>query len=452
MDIPGNIVSEHAECQLDSAHRAANLGRRLRAAIAGFVTSAAALAVIDQGVVSGTSFLTTVVIGRFGSQEELGAYYLALSIAFFVFTSLNRTVIAPYTIYCGRRTGRDADVYAGSILTHYLVLTALGSVGVLSAAVLTAMRTGPGTLETALWALLGALPLLLLRQFARDFDYAHLQLRRATALDVFVAVIQLGGLACLARFQMLSIETAFAVMATACAIASLGWFATKDQAFVVSWKRLSGDWRHNWTFARWTFASHVIGSAGVYIMPWIVVFLDGEATTGILAASSSLAGLANLFVCGIDNVVTPKAARAYIDDGASGLGRVLRWAAALYIVTIGSILAIFLAVDEEIIALTYGPSYSGIGAIIAIFILSVLVRGLGMVAANGLWALEHPKANFFADVCIMVTTLGLAAVLVNSLGVLGAAIATLVGAAVGTGVKFMSLRRSLASLTDKELA
>jgi hypothetical protein len=35
---------------------------------------------------------------------------------------------------------------------------------------------------------------------------------------------------------------------------------------------------------------------------------------------------------------------------------------------------------------------------------------------------------------------------------LGAAIATLVGAAVGTGVKFMSLRRSFASLTDKELA
>ncbi len=32
------------------------------------------LSVLDQGVVSGTSFATSVLLGRFASQEELGVY------------------------------------------------------------------------------------------------------------------------------------------------------------------------------------------------------------------------------------------------------------------------------------------------------------------------------------------------------------------------------------------
>jgi hypothetical protein len=42
------------------------------------------LAVFDQAVVSGTSFLTSVILGRMCAREELGVYYLVLSIVFFV--------------------------------------------------------------------------------------------------------------------------------------------------------------------------------------------------------------------------------------------------------------------------------------------------------------------------------------------------------------------------------
>ena len=40
-------------------------------------------AVLDQAVVSGTSFATSVLLGRFASQQELGVYYLALSVVYF---------------------------------------------------------------------------------------------------------------------------------------------------------------------------------------------------------------------------------------------------------------------------------------------------------------------------------------------------------------------------------
>ena len=43
-----------------------------------------ALSVLDQGVVSGTRFLTTVLIGRACAPEELGLYSLGFSVVLIV--------------------------------------------------------------------------------------------------------------------------------------------------------------------------------------------------------------------------------------------------------------------------------------------------------------------------------------------------------------------------------
>jgi hypothetical protein len=61
------------------------------------------LSVLDQAVVSGTSFATSVLLGRFASQEELGVYYLALSVVYFTRGVQEQVVSAPYMIYCSRR-------------------------------------------------------------------------------------------------------------------------------------------------------------------------------------------------------------------------------------------------------------------------------------------------------------------------------------------------------------
>src|SRR4051812_33113366 len=80
------------------------------------------LAVFDQGVVSGTSFATSVLLARCVSREELGGYYLALSVFYFARGIQEQLVSAPYMIYCGRKSAAELAEYAGSALLHQCVL------------------------------------------------------------------------------------------------------------------------------------------------------------------------------------------------------------------------------------------------------------------------------------------------------------------------------------------
>ena len=104
------------------------------------------LSVLDQGVVSGTSFATSVLLGRFTSQKELGVYYLALSVVYFARGVQEQLVSAPYMIYCSRRQGSALSEYAGSALAHQCVVmlaTATALIVALAAGVL------PGGVEAA---------------------------------------------------------------------------------------------------------------------------------------------------------------------------------------------------------------------------------------------------------------------------------------------------------------
>jgi hypothetical protein len=63
--------------------------------------------IIDQAIVSGTSFLTAAIIGRTTSQVEFGQYFILLSIVRIVSAIEAQVVTAPYTVYSKHRRGRE---------------------------------------------------------------------------------------------------------------------------------------------------------------------------------------------------------------------------------------------------------------------------------------------------------------------------------------------------------
>ena len=84
------------------------------------------LSVADQAVVSGTSFATSVAIGRCCSQADLGVYALAMTLVLFVRGVQGELVGSPYAVFSHRRKGPARAGYTGSILVHFLVLRDVG--------------------------------------------------------------------------------------------------------------------------------------------------------------------------------------------------------------------------------------------------------------------------------------------------------------------------------------
>ena len=423
--------------------------RRLRQAANSSLLQKSGLSVFDQAVVSGTSFVTSVLLARCVSREELGVYYLALSVYYFVRGIQEQVVSAPYMIYCSRRRDQELAEYAGSALLHQC-----GVVLVTATILIVAVASGlaPYAIEAVAWLLLWAAPPLLIREFVRQMSFAHLDLRRAIALDIAAAVLQLIGLAILAAAGRLNVTTTVATLAVCSAVPTIGWLATRRQPMIGRLKVAMRDWTHNWTFSRWALASQLLANTTPYIMPWVVVFTHGEAQTGMLGACTTLVGLSGTFLQGLCNFLSPRAAHAFVHGGLIELRAVLVQTAALFAATLGLLSVGAFVFGEWIATLLYGPQFAGAGLIIGVLSLSVLANSFGVTAGNGLWAMERPRANFVADLAALVIVIVATVALVPSLGPLGAAISTLAGTTSDALVRLWILRQTMRELAPEKNA
>ncbi len=426
-----NTTSGRAPLQLASLRR---LGHRW-AQVA--VTSQA---LFDQALVSGTTFVTAVIIGRTCTPSQLGLYYLALSIVVVASGIQDNLIACPYTIYSKRHRGLDLASYLGSSWVHHLLLTA-AAVGLMLVAAAALTAAGASELSPALWVLVWVTPFVLLRDGVRRFVLADLQVTTAIAIDATVAVLQLGGLLLLAYYGRLSVGTIFAVIAGAALVAS-AWYAMQSTPISLRRSRIWPDWSRSWSFAKWSLRSYLVGNTVPYVMPWLVTVIIDTAATGILGACTTLVGVANVFISGMANLLMPQAAEAYVEEGPPGLARVLRRAATLLVVVLGSISLALFFVGEPLAVALYGENFHGCGPILVALAVGATLNGVGMVVGMGLWAIDNPRSNFVADVACAATTLTAAALLIFRAGVLGAAVATLLGIAAGLVVRVAILWRT----------
>ena len=416
-----------------------------RRALVSKLLQSSGLSILDQALVSGTSFVTSVILGRCAGREDLGIYYLALSVILFVRGLQEQLVSAPYMIYCGRQTVADRPRYAASALLHQCLLSLVAILGMSLVAV---MGWGPAGMQQSLLLLLCAAPLLWMREFVRQMSFAQLDVRAAIVTDATICVTQLGMLGYLAFHSELTVVSTLAVMGICCGLASVSWLASGRQKFELHWSAAWRDWWRNWTFSRWALASHVLACSSPYILPWVVAATHGERETGTLGACATLVGLSNMFLIGLANYLSPKAARAYAEQGLPELKRVLKQTALMFVVGLGTMSVCAFLAGHHVAALVYGPEFIDTRWIIGILSLSVLANSLGVTAGNGLWALERPQASFFADLCSLIVVIIATATLVPALGSVGAALAGLTGTASDALIRGWTLQRTLAEVAS----
>jgi O-antigen/teichoic acid export membrane protein len=223
----------------------------------------------------------------------------------------------------------------------------------------------------------------------------------------------------------------------------IGWYFWKDQLVRFSLGQLFSDWRHNWRFGRWALTSQLLSFTMPYLLPWIVVFSEGESATGLLAAAAVLVGATNVLISGVANFLTPLAATAFHESGAVELRKVLKKTAWMFLAVLGGFALLTIPAGDSLATLILGAQYRGAGPLVAVLAFHALAGALGMTAGNGLWALDRPAANVVADVCVIVFTVAAMPALGGAYGVLGFASAMLFGRAVGVTVRFATLHRLL---------
>ena len=397
------------------------------------------LALADQGIVSGASFLTTVLIARWTLPSELGLYSIGISLLISSLAIQESLISLPYTIQQGQPIGTRAE-HAGSALALCGLMSALAIVVVAVTALGLSAGSAVPELVAVTWALVGVVPFALLREFGRRFAFAHLHVTQALILDLAVATMQLGALSWLGWTGRMSAVTALAAIGAACALTGIGWLYLVRGSFTIRVGQLREPLKQSWSLGKWLFATQLTLLVKGYITFWLLAWIDGTTATGVYTACMTIVLFSNPLTMGLCNILTPRAALALTEGGGARLRRESIRDSLLLGAAMTLFCAAVLLAGEDVMRLLYhGKEYAGHGHTITVLALALLASAVGMPATSALTSIGRPDAIFCAGLFAVIVTVVLVWCLVVQWGLVGAAYGFLAGNVAGAALRWVAL-------------
>jgi len=406
------------------------------------------LGVLDQGIVSGTRFLTTVLIGRACAPEELGLYSLGFSIVLIALAILESLVSRPYTVFHGRLSESERLEYAGSALVHFAALALLTCSAFVVASAAMSFGLGSELLSPVMLILAISVPFVLLWEFGRRMAFAHLRVRTALFLDLGLCIVQLSGLAIIAQGGWLSAASAHGTVGVACGAVALSWLMLARSNFRISFAQIIPEWKRSWFFGRWIVCQQVVEASQTAVTYWLVALVLDSNAAGLFAAAFAIIAVSNPFIFGMANILTPKIANAYASGGISAVRRsVLTSTLQLQfpIVSFCTLMALF---GDRVLALLFGAEFADAGAILPVLALSFVVWALCIPASIGLVTLERTEVSFQSALANLAVTAVCAPPAMAAWGLIGAAWAWLAGIATAALIIWIVTLRIWSRPTD----
>lgn len=410
--------------------------RRTRGAYGGL------FALVDQGIVSLTNFLTIVILAKLCSDSVFASFALAWQVVSYARTTQERVISAPYLAFV-HRPNQDGPPLLGSSLGHELIFSMLSSVVLAIVACLLSFFPQSARVATGLFALSFALPWVLWRDHLRAISFANFRADLAIFLDLMAALIQLGGLGLLVVTARLELPWIAMILALSSLVPAVAWLVRRPFHVLFVRERLGADWKESWEYAKWLVLARSMGIAAYMIVPWVIAFKLGDVATGAFATCFNLVGLSLMFVSGLNNFLQPVSVRAYHRGGKVALLKSLWASAALFAVTLIPLCLVYLFFGSSLLTILYKESFGAYGMVVFIQGLGVLGVSFAIVASNGLAALERSQGNLWGEFGnFLVATLS-AFPLIDAFGLNGAAAAISLGSLVASVVTLFSFMRTV---------
>ena len=388
-------------------------------------------ALADQGMVSGTNFLTGIMLARYLGLEEFGRYTLAWMAVLFVNSIQNAIILSPMMSIGPKQAPDDQPAYYGAVAVQQIIL-GIAAFTVVWVGAAVAARIFPE------WRIDGlALPLACaalafqLQECLRRYFFTHGRGALAFATDAIRYLGQLAVLFWLFHFTPMNSAVALWVIA---AMASVAAFASIPVLGNITWRReaFHATAKHHWKFGKW-----LVGSA---LMQWTsgqLFFIAagamlGATSVGALRAAQNLIGVTNVLFKGLENVMPVRAAMHYQAGGKKTLISYL-WRVAVTGEFVTGAIAVIAAVAPEFwLNLAFGDEYREFGYLLQWFAAIQMLHYLTIPLQAGLRATERTNVIFWASVGRTTFTLLTVYPLIKFTGVIGVLIGT-------SGLSFIGL-------------
>jgi O-antigen/teichoic acid export membrane protein len=361
--------------------------------------SKAGFAVLDQGLISGSNFLVSILLARWLVPEQYGAYAVAFGVFILLSLVYQSLVLEPMAVFGGSSYDGCLRGYLRSLLWLHVTIS-LSIFAVFGVSAFAAGRFYHSTmLAGALAGVTIASPCVLFFWLARRTFYLQLAASKA-AMGAFVySAVSMGGLFLIYRRQLLSPFSAFALMGLAAlgtGLYNLLRLRASLRADASQPPGVNEIWRKHWSYGRWALASCVAGWIPAYVYyPLLSAFAS-------MAASGQLKALMNFTLpmeqtkAALSLLLLPYAANLRARRGSSAAGSLSTRMSLAVVGLTCAYWAVLLVFHQPVFHILYSGKYSDVEHLLPVVALGSVVYGACFGPAIALRAMESPASVFTA--------------------------------------------------------
>ena len=357
------------------------------------------LAIVDQGLISGSNFLIGILLARWLMPEQYGAFALAFSV-FLLLSYVYQSFLAePQAVFSGSAYSRSLRGYLKTLLGIHLILTCFGVVLLGGAAAIAAVLGQENGLPGALAGVAIASPCILFFWLMRRSFYMNMAPGRAAVGAFLYFVVVTAGLFVAYKKSLISPFSAYLLMAIAALgtglylLSQINKVLPPDTATPPTRREA---WRKHWGYGKWALAVSVVTWIPYYMYYPLVSAFSGMAQAGQLRALMNLSLPMEQSYTALSILFLPYAARVCREKGISSAGPLVTKITLLFVVGAVAYWAILIPLKGPVFHLLYAGKYMEVAHFIPYVALGTTMWAAAFGPAILLRAVESPDSIFYA--------------------------------------------------------
>lgn len=408
------------------------------------------LAILDQGLISGSNFAISIALARWLVPGQYGAFSLAFSVFLLLSYVYQSLLSEPQGVFSGSAYSQCLRGYLKALLGIQAMVTIFGIVllgG--SAAVVYFMGEADG-LPGALAGVAIASPCILFFWLLRRAYYMNLAPARAAVGALIYCVLVAGGLLLAYKETLVSPFSAYLMMAIGALGAGVYLLTQVNKALppdTVKAPTAGQAWHKHWEYGRWALAVSVVTWIPYYMYYPLVSAFSGMAQAGQLRALMNLSLPMEQSYTALSILFLPYAARVCREKGIASSGPLVRRITLLFVVGAVAYWAVLIPFKGFVFHVLYGGKYTEVAHFIPYVALGTTLWAAAFGPAILLRAIESPDSIFYARVVASVLSLVIGVPATKAFGLWGVVWSIIVANFAAFLISMYILRRKANSIS-----
>ncbi|MCK5023907.1 MAG: hypothetical protein KAS04_07055, partial [Candidatus Aenigmarchaeota archaeon] len=285
------------------------------------------ITVIDQALVSGTNFITGLVLARILGIDAYGLFILLAGVTLFASSMQNAIIISPMMVHGpSYKKGASQNYYQTTAILQ-TVLTLVFFLLILIIGTILNNTLLDSRLNNLILPLALATSGFLLQEYYRKYFFSVNKTIQALVNDSLSYGIQLISIIAVHYFYGIEVESCLYIMAITSFIAVIHGTIISGLFYIISkitYTNIKDTIAKHWAFGKWLIARNMT----YWLSTQMVIYMTGIflsiSAVGAMGAARNIVGIINILFLALNNFATPRASKIYASQGINGLSKYMR--------------------------------------------------------------------------------------------------------------------------------